>query len=216
MDGNAALWLKAYRLRHEISTWTALMIAVEKFGADDHRCYMKQLLQLKQRGTVEEYQAQFEELAYQIAIQNPHYDEQFYISQFIKGLKSELQAAVESQVPETVERVILLAMVQQEVLAEAKPWAQRHIQQPRADPVAPRLDQVKPALKIGKGDIWKDMQLRDYRRANNLCFKCGERYDQAHQCAKKPWGELHALTTEETPEQLSDEVLNMLELQDIA
>jgi hypothetical protein len=57
MDGNAALWLKAYRLRHEISTWTELMIAVEeKFGADDHRRYMKQLLQLKQRGTVEEYQ----------------------------------------------------------------------------------------------------------------------------------------------------------------
>jgi hypothetical protein len=81
MDGNAALWLKAYRLRHEISTWTALMLAVEeKFGADDHRRYMKQLLALKQRGTVEEYQLQFEELSYQIAIQNPHYDEQFYVS----------------------------------------------------------------------------------------------------------------------------------------
>jgi hypothetical protein len=126
MDGNAALWLKAYKLRHEISTWTALMVVVEeKFGADDHHRYMKQLLQLKQRGIVEEYQAQFEELSYQIAIQNPHYDEQFYVSQFIKGLKSELRAAVESQVPEAVERAILLAMVQQEVLAEAKPWAQR-------------------------------------------------------------------------------------------
>jgi hypothetical protein len=38
MDGNAALWLKSYRLRHEISTWPTLMSAVEeKFGADDHR-----------------------------------------------------------------------------------------------------------------------------------------------------------------------------------
>jgi hypothetical protein len=60
MDGNAALWLKAYRLRHDISTWPMLMTAVEaKFGADDHRKYMKQLLALKQRGTVEEYQVQF-------------------------------------------------------------------------------------------------------------------------------------------------------------
>jgi hypothetical protein len=81
MEGNAALWLKAYRLRHEISTWTALMVAVEeKFGADDHRKHMKQLLSLQQHGTVEEYQVQFEELSYQIAIQNPHYDEQFYVS----------------------------------------------------------------------------------------------------------------------------------------
>jgi hypothetical protein len=112
MDGNAALWLKAYRLCHEISTWTTLMLAVEeKFGADDHRRYMNQLLALKQRGTVEEYQMQFEELSYQIAIQNPHYDEQFYVSQFIKGLKSEIRASVESQVPDSVERAILLALV---------------------------------------------------------------------------------------------------------
>jgi hypothetical protein len=57
MDGNAALWLKAYRLRHEISTWPMLMSAVmEKFGADDHRRYLKQFLALKQRGSAEEYQ----------------------------------------------------------------------------------------------------------------------------------------------------------------
>jgi hypothetical protein len=59
MEGNAALWLKAYRLRHEISSWPALMIAVqEKFGVDDHRKYMKQFLALKHRGTVEDYQQQ--------------------------------------------------------------------------------------------------------------------------------------------------------------
>jgi hypothetical protein len=52
MDGNAALWLKAYRLRHEITSWPVLMAAVEeKFGADNHRKFMKQLLSLKQRGT---------------------------------------------------------------------------------------------------------------------------------------------------------------------
>jgi hypothetical protein len=65
MEGNAALWLKAYRLRQEINSWTTLMLAVEEnFGADDHRKYMKQLLALKQRSTVEEYQyqLQFKEL----------------------------------------------------------------------------------------------------------------------------------------------------------
>jgi ABC-type uncharacterized transport system permease subunit len=53
MDGNATLWLKAYRLRHEISTWPMLMTAVmEKFGADDYRCYLKQFLALKQKGSL--------------------------------------------------------------------------------------------------------------------------------------------------------------------
>jgi hypothetical protein len=64
--------------------------------------------------------------------------------------------------------------------------------------------------------MWKDRQLRDYRKANGLCFKCGEKFDPTHQCQKKQAPELHAITTEETPEQLSEEVLNMLELQDIA
>jgi hypothetical protein len=64
--------------------------------------------------------------------------------------------------------------------------------------------------------MWKDRQLRDYRKANNLCFKCGERYDPTHQCAKKTGAELHAITMDDTPEQLSDEVLNMLEMQDLA
>jgi hypothetical protein len=97
MEGNAALWLKAYRLRHEINTWPQLMLAVEeKFGTDDHRRFMKQLLALKQQGTVEEYQTQFEQLSYQIAIQNPHYDEQFYVSQFIRGLKAEIRGSVEA------------------------------------------------------------------------------------------------------------------------
>jgi ribosomal protein L32 len=177
---------------------------------------MKQLLSLKQRGSVEEYQQQFEELSYQVAIQNTHYDEQFYVSQFIRGLKSELRAAVESQVPETVERAILLALVQQEILAEAKPWAQRQQLHPRPDPVVPRADAPRQAVKLGTGDMSKDRQLRDYRRAHNLCFKCGEPFNPAHQCARKPAADLHALTTEETPEQLSDEVLNMLEMQDLA
>jgi hypothetical protein len=40
-------------------------------------------------------------------------------------LKAEIRGMVEAQVPETVERAILLALVQQEVLAESKPWHQK-------------------------------------------------------------------------------------------
>jgi hypothetical protein len=64
--------------------------------------------------------------------------------------------------------------------------------------------------------MWKDRQLRDYRKANGLCFKCGEKFDPTHQCQTKQAPELHAITTEETPEQLSEEVLNMLELLSLA
>lgn len=197
MDGNAGRWLKAYRLRHEVNTWPELMRAVEeKFGADDYRKYLKQLLALKQKGTVEEYQLQFEELSYQIAIQNPHYDEQFYVSHFIRGLKPEIRGAVEAQMPESVERAILLALVQQEVLEEAKPWGQRRAATAKAYHHEAKAENPRTTLKLGNGDFWKDRQLRDYRRANHLCFRCGGKYDLAHECAKKPAAELHAMKTE--------------------
>jgi ribosomal protein L32 len=32
-------------------------------------------------------------------------------------------------------------------------------------------------------ELWKARQLREYRRANNLCFKCGEKYSPSHSCA---------------------------------
>jgi hypothetical protein len=193
------------------------MLAVEdKFGADDHRKYMKQLLALKQRGTVEEYQLQFEELSYQTTIQNPHHDELFYVSQFVKGPHKDIHAAVESQVPKTVERAILLELVKQEVLAEAKPWAHRHQQAARGEYAMAKPEEIKPPLKMGNGYMWKDRRLRDYKKANGLCFRRGEKFDPTHQCNKKANAKLHAMTTECTPELLCDEVLNMIEQHDIA
>uniref|UniRef100_A0ACD5TPA9 Uncharacterized protein n=1 Tax=Avena sativa TaxID=4498 RepID=A0ACD5TPA9_AVESA len=217
MDGNAALWLKAYRHRHEISSWPALITAVEeKFGSDDHIKFLKQFLSLKQRGTVEEYHVEFEKLSYLISMQNPHYDEQFFVAHFIKGLKADIRTAVEVQVPGTVERAILLAIVQQEVLAGTKSWALRATGYNKHEPAVPKTDWAKPAVKLGSGDLWKDRQLRNFRRANGLCFKCGEKFDPTHQCGKKAPMEIHAAETVECPELLSDEVLNMIEQNDIA
>uniref|UniRef100_A0ACD5TWN2 Uncharacterized protein n=1 Tax=Avena sativa TaxID=4498 RepID=A0ACD5TWN2_AVESA len=150
MDGNAALWLKEYKLRHAINTCPELMTSVnEKFGSDDYRRHLKQLLAFKQRGSVAEYQLQFEALSYQIFMQNPHYDEQFFVSQFIKGWRSDIRGTVEAQVLESVEREIVLALVQEELLAEEKPWAQK--QQIWARPELPVYKQelLKPVLKMG-------------------------------------------------------------------
>lgn len=79
----------------------------------------------------------------------------------------------------------------------------------------PRPEAIKPTLKVG-GDLWKDRQLRDYRRANGLCFRCGDKYDPTHQCTNKQNAELHVAQAEDTPELLSEEILNMMELHDIA
>jgi hypothetical protein len=81
LEGNAAIWLQAYKQRHSLGTWPQFIVAVEaEFGSDDQRRSMKTLLALKQMGTVEEYQKEFQSLVYQVSMYNPHYDEQFFIA----------------------------------------------------------------------------------------------------------------------------------------
>lgn len=117
--------------------------------------------------------------------------------------------------PATVDRAYLLAQVQQEVAEDAKAWAHRY-GQARAEPAAVKMDLPRPTVKIATGDFWKDRLLRDYRRTNGLCFKYGQKYDPTHQYHKKPVVELQVAQLEDTLQQLSEEVLNMMELHDIA
>jgi hypothetical protein len=58
-------------------------------------------------------------------------------------------------------------------------------------------------------------KLRDYRRANGLCFKSGEKFDPTHQCTQKQPATLNAVAADEDPIQLSEEVLNMIEMHDV-
>jgi hypothetical protein len=40
----------------------------------------------------------------------------------------------------------------------------------------------KSKPSITSSELWKARQLKEYRRANNLYFKCGEKYSLAHTC----------------------------------
>lgn len=122
---------------------------------------------------------------FKISGHNPYYDDTFFVSQFIKGLKYEIRVPVASQIPETLDRAMMLAHVQQDLQAQKKPWAGRQLAGQRAEHVLVKGDVVKPTVKLGHGDLWKDRQLREYRRSNGLCFRCGDKYDPQHQCAKK-------------------------------
>lgn len=72
---------------------------------------MDTLLALKHTDTVDEYSTKFQELVFKISGHNPDYDETFFVSQFLKGLKYEIRAPVASQIPETLDRAILLGHV---------------------------------------------------------------------------------------------------------
>jgi hypothetical protein len=114
---------------------------------------------------------------FKVSTHNPHYDDTFFVSQFLKGLKPEIRLPVASQISETLDRAILLAHVQQDLQSQHKPWVNKHQAAPKQDQPGPRTEPVRAAVKVHSGDMWRECQLRDYRRANNLCFRCGDKFD---------------------------------------
>jgi hypothetical protein len=66
--------------------------------------------------------------------------------------------------------------------------------------------------QLATGDLWKAKQLKEYRRANGLCYKCGEKFMPGHMCNQPaaPTGQLKAAELVDPHEIILDAVLDAL------
>ena len=62
---------------------------------------------------MEEYTLAFQALQYDITMHNSHYDDIFFASSYVAGLKDDIKAVVEPYVPVTVDRAAVIAKIQQ-------------------------------------------------------------------------------------------------------
>jgi hypothetical protein len=113
--------------------------------------------------------------------------------------ESKIRGVVQAQVCETDECAIILALVPHEVLVDSRKSGHKQWPAARVNQAAYRSDACKPGLKVGQGELWCKRQLRDYKHANHLCFKCGEIFDANRKCGKKWNAELHLVHTEDMP-----------------
>jgi hypothetical protein len=89
--GSAALWLQSYEAEHDVDGWEELCVAVHtKFGKNKHQRYLAALERCKQTGTVEQYYHKFEELRHKVLVHNKHYDETFFVTKFVNGLRKDI------------------------------------------------------------------------------------------------------------------------------
>jgi len=81
-------------------------------------------------------------------------------------------------------------------------------------PQPPKTDARSPSVY---GILWRDKQLRDYRKANNLCYHCGEKYEPgyAEHCAKKTKPQLNALVLNDLDKEINEELLNEMEIDEM-
>lgn len=173
---------------------------------------MNALLDLKQTRTVEEYTTQFQALQYDVTMHNSNYDEMFFTPQYMRGLREEIRSTVEPQMPQTVLKASTIARIQQGMLERSKAKHNRANYQIR--PYVRPKTEYKPPQQTST--LWKGRQLRDHRKANGLCFSCGEKFVPGHLevCSKRQKPQVNAIVLNDLDRVLSDEVLNELAVED--
>lgn len=147
-------------------------------------------------------------------LHNSGFDDLFFVTQFVKGLKLEVGSVVQTQIPETMERAILLAKIQQQVLDKGKHKWQKQTTWNRPSHHQPKIG-TKPAPPTTS--LWKERQVRDYRKTNGLCFYCAEPFDVNHKnvCTKRPQqAQVNALVVNDLDVVLNDDILNQLAVED--
>jgi hypothetical protein len=100
-------------------------------------------LSVKQEGSVEDYTRDFEAIQYQVSIFNAGFDEMFFTSHFVNGLKEEIKVVVQPQLPDIVDKGALLARIQQQALGRNKSKSTNHM--------APRVIQFLVLLLVHCG-----------------------------------------------------------------
>jgi hypothetical protein len=185
---------------------------------------MRELLAIKQSSDVLEYANRFEQAKHKVLLHNRNLDEVFLVQKFLDGLKYSISSAIMLHKPRTVDAALSLALMQEEMLdASAKRYLNRSSRySPRlnssAKPIALLDTPPSEAKSVGTPDPkpkWESKlsTLREQRRAQGLCMKCGEKWGGGHRCPKQV--PLHILeevwdvmNLEEEPNKPSDSISN--------
>lgn len=184
----------------------------QQFGADDYRNALTELIDLRQSGTVEDYTTKFQQLQFDITMHSCHYDDLFFTAHYVRGLKDEIRAVVEPQVPTTANRATIIARIQQNVLDRGKYKYQKATTNHKQN----NQHKLETKPNLAPDLLWRDRQLRDYKKANGLCYSCGEKFEPGHNevCSKRNKPHDNAIMVNELDRELSDDVLNQLAIED--
>jgi hypothetical protein len=148
---------------------------------------MNKLMQLRQNGTVAEYKQAFEECMYHLISLDEALSTRWFVSKFVFGLKDDICTAVRLQSPTSITRAASLARIQEEEQEQSRshPRLAAPTKHPPANTASVSSGTVLRTewpKKQGQDDFNRERQLCDFRKANGLCFKCGDKFSKEHQC----------------------------------
>lgn len=196
-SSDAARWKQSIEDELPSMTWPSFRtLLLERFGRDEHEILVRKLFQIRMTATVNEYITQITTLIDQLNAYAKHPDPIYYVQRFIEGLRDDIKAVVLLQRPTSLDTACVLARLQEEVSVPRRPLRRMDGNQSFKYPTAGAhplpLPPVKPAggvenrpnepVKMTTPEE-KYQALREHRRAQGLCFKCGAKWFRGHHCA---------------------------------
>jgi hypothetical protein len=174
-----------------------------RFGRNQHQILVRRLLHITQTTTVEDYVRRFFQLMDQIAAYEVKPDPVHYTTKFLDGLKSAVRVLVAIQQPPDLDTAYSLALLYEELgegptsaapgfSPSPSPFLRSHQLYTPIPPPPPPSKWVSRSAEQqcpASDDKWST--LKAYRRSKGLCFTCGEKWGQYHQC--KPSIQLHVV-----------------------
>lgn len=140
---------------------------------------------------------------------NPNFDETYFVTRFLAGLKEDICSGIVLHRPPDVDTVSALALLQEAELSHCKARPQGK------DGFRTLFKTTIEKVKLGEGEKHKQQPLvtetedrlatlKNFRRKNGPCFKCGNKWGKDHKCP--PQVALHVI--EELLDALEDEGLD--------
>ncbi|XP_051209991.1 uncharacterized protein [Lolium perenne] len=202
--GNAALWFQSAEDKMGTISWQSLCDTINKrFDRGQYEHIYRLSFHIKQHTTVSEYIERFDTLMHHMLAYKPDLDPTFFTTRFIDGLRNDLRATVLIQCPQDLDTAVSLALLQEEIGEDVdivqyspKPSGFQRVNYKAQSPKSIEVSRDRTKTVVQAEDrrgtdaaratstTQKLAALKAYRRAMNLCFKCGKKFSQHHQCAK--------------------------------
>ncbi|KAL4278717.1 hypothetical protein GQ457_03G025020 [Hibiscus cannabinus] len=207
--GRAETWFDGYIMQKNHLTWQEFVSDIcHRFTDKLHADVIEEFNKLHQTSSVEDYQERFEALQPFMLQLNAQLGEAYFVSSFISGLKDDIRHKVRVHAPQTLAdacrktKLYELAM-EIEVKKHKFPYKTSY-SQPQA---THRVSNFQPASqpKVQAATPAPKQSLLDFRRSNNLCFKCGDKFTPGHQCKPK---QLNMMETNDSSQMSDSEELD--------
>ncbi|XP_060178154.1 uncharacterized protein LOC132608099 [Lycium barbarum] len=192
LNGKAESWFFSYHVSKGRVSWSEFTEEIcKRFeGSENSKLNLiREFKKIEQKGTVDEYLEKFEELKTWVLIRNPSIPEEFFLEFFIEGLKDDIRHTVKLLDPYSFSKAIEKARHQENTIEAQIKKGRNQWSRTTVPSNSSQWGNTSTMTSYRNGGTNSGGNQRDKlfetRRAQGLCYKCGEKYHQGHVCRPK-------------------------------